>query len=70
MLWLLAAPLIAARLFLQVTVLAKTAGLQHNEWVENADRWVSGFLEKFEEGCHVMVSPNPSRHDNKSLPFL
>jgi choline-phosphate cytidylyltransferase len=24
------------------------------EWVENADRWVSGFLEKFEEGCHVM----------------
>ena len=26
------------------------------EWVENADRWVSGFLEKFEEGCHVMVS--------------
>lgn len=27
-----------------------------NEWVENADRWVSGFLEKFEEGCHVMES--------------
>jgi choline-phosphate cytidylyltransferase len=27
-----------------------------NEWVENADRWVSGFLEKFEERCHVMES--------------
>ncbi|CAM6117742.1 unnamed protein product [Calypogeia fissa] len=40
----------------KVTVLAKTAGLQHNEWVENADRWVSGFLEKFEEGCHFMES--------------
>ncbi|XP_051194690.1 choline-phosphate cytidylyltransferase 1 [Lolium perenne] len=24
------------------------------EWVENADRWVVGFLEKFEEGCHSM----------------
>ncbi|KAL5207004.1 hypothetical protein ABZP36_031439 [Zizania latifolia] len=24
------------------------------EWVENADRWVAGFLEKFEEGCHSM----------------
>ncbi|KAJ0980835.1 hypothetical protein J5N97_009090 [Dioscorea zingiberensis] len=23
-------------------------------WVENADRWVVGFLEKFEEGCHQM----------------
>jgi hypothetical protein len=26
------------------------------EWVENADRWVAGFLEKFEEGCHSMVT--------------
>ncbi|CAK9232355.1 unnamed protein product [Sphagnum troendelagicum] len=26
------------------------------EWVENADRWVSGFLEMFEEGCHLMES--------------
>ncbi|KAJ6810125.1 choline-phosphate cytidylyltransferase 2-like [Iris pallida] len=33
---------------------AKTAGMHHSEWVENADRWVAGFLEKFEEGCHVM----------------
>lgn len=24
--------------------------------MENADRWVAGFLEKFEEGCHSMVS--------------
>lgn len=30
-------------------------GAELTEWVENADRWVSGFLEKFEEGCHVMV---------------
>ncbi|XP_020576738.1 choline-phosphate cytidylyltransferase 2-like [Phalaenopsis equestris] len=33
---------------------AKTAGILHDEWVENADRWVAGFLEKFEEGCHSM----------------
>lgn len=33
---------------------AKTAGMHHSEWVENADRLVAGFLEKFEEGCHMM----------------
>ncbi|XP_020269824.1 choline-phosphate cytidylyltransferase 2 [Asparagus officinalis] len=33
---------------------ARTAGMLHDEWVENADRWVAGFLEKFEEGCHSM----------------
>ncbi|OVA02826.1 Cytidyltransferase-like domain [Macleaya cordata] len=33
---------------------AKTAGMHHGEWVENADRWVAGFLEKFEESCHIM----------------
>eukprot|EP01018_Ginkgo_biloba_P038906 Gb_14288 [translate_table: standard] len=33
---------------------AKTAGMHHSEWVENADRLVAGFLEKFEEGCHLM----------------
>ncbi|XXG43820.1 hypothetical protein AAC387_Pa01g3773 [Persea americana] len=33
---------------------AKTAGMHHDEWVDNADRWVAGFLEKFEEGCHIM----------------
>ncbi|XP_042483763.1 choline-phosphate cytidylyltransferase 2-like isoform X2 [Macadamia integrifolia] len=32
----------------------KIAGMQHGEWVENADRWVAGFLEKFEESCHIM----------------
>lgn len=41
-------------LFVQLNTVASVADL--NEWVENADRWVSGFLEKFEEGCHVMVS--------------
>ncbi|KAG1354224.1 choline-phosphate cytidylyltransferase 2-like [Cocos nucifera] len=33
---------------------AKTAGINHEEWMENADRWIAGFLEKFEEGCHIM----------------
>lgn len=35
---------------------AKTAGMNPVEWMENADRLVAGFLEKFEEGCHIMVS--------------
>ncbi|MCO5555364.1 hypothetical protein L7F22_008910 [Adiantum nelumboides] len=39
----------------KLNTVAKTAGMHHSEWVENADRWVSGFLEKFEEKCHVMV---------------
>ncbi|GMJ00717.1 phosphorylcholine cytidylyltransferase [Hibiscus trionum] len=30
------------------------AAMHRNEWVENADRWVAGFLEMFEEGCHKM----------------
>ncbi|ONK71539.1 uncharacterized protein A4U43_C04F9680 [Asparagus officinalis] len=33
---------------------AKTAGSHPNLWLENADRWVVGFLAKFEEGCHAM----------------
>ncbi|MQL86601.1 hypothetical protein Taro_019137 [Colocasia esculenta] len=33
---------------------AKTAGVLHDAWVNNADRWVAGFLEKFEEGCYLM----------------
>ncbi|GLJ39870.1 hypothetical protein SUGI_0815390 [Cryptomeria japonica] len=33
---------------------AKLAGTHHSEWVENADRWVAGFLEGFEERCHMM----------------
>lgn len=40
----------------QFATVAKTAGMLHDEWVENADRWVAGFLGKFEEGCHSMVS--------------
>ncbi|KAL3683665.1 hypothetical protein R1sor_001687 [Riccia sorocarpa] len=40
----------------KLNIVAKTAGMHHGEWVENADRWVCGFLEKFEEGCHVMES--------------
>lgn len=35
---------------------AKIAGTNPVEWMENADRWIVGFLEKFEEGCHMMVS--------------
>ncbi|XP_058072133.1 choline-phosphate cytidylyltransferase 2-like [Magnolia sinica] len=38
----------------KLVTVAKNAGLHHDEWVENADRWVAGFLEKFEEGCHLM----------------
>ncbi|ONK58934.1 uncharacterized protein A4U43_C08F1240 [Asparagus officinalis] len=38
----------------KLTTVAKTAGMHHNDWVENADRWIAGFLEKFEEGCHIM----------------
>ncbi|RVX03555.1 Choline-phosphate cytidylyltransferase 2 [Vitis vinifera] len=37
-----------------IQTVAKTAGMHRNEWVENADRWVAGFLEMFEEGCHKM----------------
>ncbi|KAF8035225.1 hypothetical protein BT93_C1291 [Corymbia citriodora subsp. variegata] len=38
----------------RIQTVAKTAGMHRNEWVENADRWVAGFLEMFEEGCHKM----------------
>ncbi|GJN19115.1 hypothetical protein PR202_gb06353 [Eleusine coracana subsp. coracana] len=31
-----------------------TVAKLQEEWVENADRWVAGFLAKFEEGCHSM----------------
>ena len=41
---------------LQIQVVAKTARVHRNEWVENADRLVAGFLEMFEERCHKMVS--------------
>lgn len=29
--------------------------MHRDEWVENADRLVAGFLEMFEEGCYKMV---------------
>jgi choline-phosphate cytidylyltransferase len=38
----------------KIQIVAKTAGIHRNEWVENADRLVAGFLEMFEEGCHKM----------------
>ncbi|PKI71229.1 hypothetical protein CRG98_008404 [Punica granatum] len=38
----------------KIQTVAKTAGMRQNIWVENADRWVAGFLEMFEEGCHKM----------------
>nr|KAJ0199122.1 hypothetical protein LSAT_V11C600305240 [Lactuca sativa] len=38
----------------KIQTVAKTAGMNHNLWVENADRLVAGFLEMFEEGCHKM----------------
>jgi len=38
----------------KLDIVARRAVLHQSEWVENADRWVSGFLEKFEESCHFM----------------
>ncbi|KAG8084244.1 hypothetical protein GUJ93_ZPchr0010g9312 [Zizania palustris] len=38
----------------KLQTVAKTAGINHEEWLANADRWVAGFLEKFEEHCHSM----------------
>ncbi|XP_022771787.1 choline-phosphate cytidylyltransferase 1-like isoform X2 [Durio zibethinus] len=32
----------------------QTVAMHRDEWVENADRWVAGFLEMFEEGFHKM----------------
>ncbi|KAM3402998.1 hypothetical protein ACQJBY_006654 [Aegilops geniculata] len=40
----------------KLQTVAKTAGINHEEWLANADRWVAGFLEKFEEHCHVMTA--------------
>lgn len=41
--------------FLQIQIVAKTAGMHRDEWVEKSDRLVAGFLEMFEERCHKMV---------------
>ncbi|ESW17973.1 hypothetical protein PHAVU_006G002900 [Phaseolus vulgaris] len=38
----------------KIQTVAKNAGMHRNEWVENADRFVVGFLEMLEEGCHKM----------------
>ncbi|KAL5710946.1 choline-phosphate cytidylyltransferase [Ranunculus cassubicifolius] len=38
----------------KIQTVSKTAVMHRNEWVENADRWVAGFLGMFEEGCHKM----------------
>ncbi|KAH6755372.1 phosphorylcholine cytidylyltransferase [Perilla frutescens var. hirtella] len=38
----------------KIQTVAKTASMHPNIWVENADRWVAGFLEMFEERCHKM----------------
>ncbi|KAL6642615.1 hypothetical protein ACP70R_020796 [Stipagrostis hirtigluma subsp. patula] len=38
----------------KLQTVAKTAGINHDEWLANADRWVAGFLEKFEQHCHNM----------------
>ncbi|KAK4797295.1 hypothetical protein SAY86_029621 [Trapa natans] len=38
----------------KIQSVAKTASMTRNEWVDNADRLVAGFLEMFEEGCHKM----------------
>nr|XP_028965945.1 choline-phosphate cytidylyltransferase 1-like isoform X2 [Malus domestica] len=38
----------------KIQIVTQTATMRHNEWVENADRLVAGFLERFEEGFHKM----------------
>ena len=40
---------------MHIQIVTKTATMRRNEWVENADRLVAGFLERFEEGFHKMV---------------
>ncbi|XP_040863784.1 choline-phosphate cytidylyltransferase 2 [Glycine max] len=38
----------------KIQTVAKNVGMHQNEWVENVDRFVVGFLEMFEESCHKM----------------
>ncbi|XP_010260648.1 PREDICTED: choline-phosphate cytidylyltransferase 2-like [Nelumbo nucifera] len=61
----------------KIQTVAKTAGMHHNMWVENADRWVAGFLEMFEEGCHKMgtairdrIQEKLKRQQSKGSKFL
>ncbi|PKA62799.1 choline-phosphate cytidylyltransferase [Apostasia shenzhenica] len=51
----------------KLSTVAKAAGILHDEWVENADRWVAGFLEKFEEGCHSMGTAIKERIQEKLM---
>jgi choline-phosphate cytidylyltransferase len=44
--------------------------MHRNEWVENADRWVAGFLEMFEEGCHKMVRQSVHNYMSRHLLYL
>jgi len=53
--WSILDKIILFRTFLQINTVAKSAGINHNLWIENADRLVAGFLEMFEEGFHKMV---------------
>eukprot|EP00850_Spirogloea_muscicola_P003549 SM000014S00337 [mRNA] locus=s14:737453:739096:- [translate_table: standard] len=40
-----------------LNTVAERVGMNfQTDWVENADRWVTGFLELFEEGFHYMAS--------------
>ncbi|CAN1327822.1 Choline-phosphate cytidylyltransferase 2, partial [Linum perenne] len=51
----------------KIQVAAKTACVHRNEWVENADRLVAGFLEMFEEGCHKMGTAIKERLTKQQL---
>lgn len=50
----------------KIQTVAKTAGMHRNEWIENADRWVAGFLQMFEEGCHKMGTAIRDRIQERS----
>ncbi|KAF2590699.1 hypothetical protein F2Q70_00042086 [Brassica cretica] len=45
----------------------QTVKMVRNEWVDNADRWVAGFLEMFEEGCHKMGTAIRDRIQEKLM---
>ncbi|KAG2332811.1 hypothetical protein Bca52824_003991 [Brassica carinata] len=45
----------------------QTVKMLRNEWVENADRWVAGFLEIFEEGCHKMEEGSGVEEEGEEL---
>ncbi|CAI0401518.1 unnamed protein product [Linum tenue] len=51
----------------KIQVVTKTARVHRNEWVENADRLVAGFLEMFEEGCHKMGTAIKERLTKQQL---